>query len=544
MKISNISIVALFLVQGVFLAGQTDSLAIQAEKVEVVKRYEASILQARKKKISFEVEEKTHSPISYNYNVTTEKVIDFERPDPEIRALGYKGNPVTNPDLKDGYLYGAYGTHQTINAGAAYHYYIEDWLDAGFKVDHLSAQDTVDSYQSKMSQTQADIYLGYYLGTQSKVSLNGYTKLANHNSAEFFGAEQLTSLPINKFGGDLSFSHNSFEDKGFSVRVDAGYDYAIHKEDQDINDKILKAGLDIFKTINDKLSVNLPFCYQRLQASNIDTSAITVSDLMIEPNVRTSGHNYNLKAGVQYITGDSASFVFPIVDLTLTAVAAGIDVRLYTESSYMRNSLYNLSEINPYYFASSSDYSPSYKRSYNLAASYPLLDFVFQLGLGYNQYENEVNFYETDVRRGVADYLDRDEFAITPQVSYSLTNNVSVKLKGVYNFFLTDFDLPTLITYQPKFRLMLEGEQVLLDEKLVLNQNLVYSSSREGIADQSIVPLTFEKYIDLSVQARYRISPSFDVFVKGTNLFGNDYIVWNRQEVFKQQVWGGLKFRL
>jgi len=526
------------------LSAQIDSMAIQAEKVEVVKRYEASILQARKKKISFEIEEKTHSPISYNYNVTTEKVIDFERPDPEIKALGYKGDPVTNPDLKDGYIYGAYGTHRTINAGAAYHYYIEDWLDAGFKVDHLSAQDTIDRYLSKMSQTQADVYLGYYLGAQSKVSLGGYTKLANHNS-DNFSIDALSTLPINKFGGDINFSHNSFEDKGFSVRVDAGYDYAIHKEDRDINDKIMKGGLDIFKSINDKLSVNLPFCYQRLQASNLDTSELKVSDLMIEPNVRLKGQNYNLKAGVQYITGDSASYIFPIVDLTMTAIAAGIDLRLYTESEYMRNSLYNLSEINPYYYARSSDYSPSYKRSYNLAASYPLLDFIFQLGIGYNQYDNAVNFNESFERRGIATFLDRDELAITPEVSYSLDKNITVNLRGVYNFFLTEFDPVINLTYQPKFKLKLESEQLLFDNKLVLNQNLVYNSSRNvrietwGFSNPSV-----DAFLDLSVQARYRISPSFDVFVKGTNLLGSDYYVWNRQDVFQQQIWGGLKFRI
>ena len=78
------------------LLSQIDTSGLNTEKVEVVKRYEASILQARKKKILYEKEDsKNDSPINYIYNVTTEKVIDFERPDPEIRALGFKGEPIS-----------------------------------------------------------------------------------------------------------------------------------------------------------------------------------------------------------------------------------------------------------------------------------------------------------------------------------------------------------------------------------------------------------------------------------------------------------------
>ncbi len=530
---------------------QSDSLGMPAEKVEVVKRYEASILQARKKKISFDVEEKTFSPILYNYNVTTEKVIDFERPDPEIRAIGYKGNPVTNPELKDGYIYGAYGTHNTINAGAAYHYYIEDWLDAGFKVDHISAredqpllQDSLSSYTSKMSQTQADAYFGYYLSPQTKVTLNGSTKLVNHNT-DNSRIDALTTLPIDKYGADLGFSHNVFEEKGFSFRLNGTYDYGIHKTDSDISNQILGARMDVFKSFGDKMSINLPVRYSRLSASTLDTSNTVVSDIIADPNIRYRAQNYTLKAGVQYITGDSASYLFPIIDLTLNAVVAGLDLRLYTASSYSRNSFYQLTESNPYMNASSANYSPNYERSYNLEAIYPYQDFRFSLGFSYSQYDNFVNYFEAQDRRGIAAFIDREEFSIKPSVVYTINEKSSFKLGGRYNIFLTDLDSITTLNYVPTTQIYFEGEQLLLDDKLVLTQNLIYNSARSVTSFLTAIETPdAEAFVDLSAQIKYRISPSFDVFVKGTNLLGADYFVWNNQNVFRQQIWGGLKFRL
>jgi len=529
------------------VSGQVDSTALEAEKVEVIKRYEAAILQARKKKISFAEEEKTFAPINYSYQVTTEKVIDFDRPDPEIKALSYKGEPTKTTDLKDGYVYGGYGTHNTVNAGAAYHYYIEDWLDAGFKIDHLSAQDSINSYASAISHTQGDVYLGHYLGKHTKVSLNGFTKLMNHKT-DVFTDETGPNVPINKFGGDFDFSHNVFESKGFSARLKAGYDYAVHKRDQEINDRTFTASANLFKSISNRLNIEVPVKYMSVSAFELDTSKLTRNDLILEPNLRYGNDNFLIKGGLQYIKGDSASYFFPIIDVSLPSIVADLSLRLFTESQYYRNSLFNLSDLNPYYYAFSTDYSPNYLRSYKLEATYPLNEFSFTLGLAYNQYVNTPNFIESLERRGSASYIDRDEFSVQPRINYQLNEEVNFHIEADYNFFLTDL-IATGLYYVPEFRLQVGGEQLFLNDKLVISESLEYQSVRETslsgdpVAPSPVGPLRVApSYTDLSLKVKYRISPSFDVFVKGTNLLGAEYFQWHRQAVFRQQIWGGLKF--
>ena len=132
-------IILIGLLISITVVAQQDSTGIASEKVEVVKRYQASILQANRKEINFKREETTKSPIRYSYNLSGEKIIDFERPNPEIRPIGFKGNTETKKKVYNGYLYGGYGSHKTLPLGAAYHYYIEDWVDFGFSIDHFSA---------------------------------------------------------------------------------------------------------------------------------------------------------------------------------------------------------------------------------------------------------------------------------------------------------------------------------------------------------------------------------------------------------------------
>jgi len=393
------------------------------------------------------------------------------------------------------------------------------------------------------------MYLGYNLGTQTKLSLKGKSDFVLHNQVKIDEVEE--DISYNKYGVDLGIAHNVFEDKSFVVRLGGAFDYAKHLLDDEMNNKIFSGNLNVFKTFNDSWSLELPLEYRRVEATRsnplIEFVPIKRGDLIVEPNLRFKGQNYVAKAGVQYITGDSASYIFPILDVSLPSVVAGIDIRLYTASEYFRNSFYELSELNPYFIVTTADYSPSFARSYNIDISYPLKDLNFCLGFSYSQFDNAVNFHEVSLasRRGHASYLDRDQFSINPSISYNLNETVNVNLNGQYNFFL-DESKSEFLTYVPKFALNLTSEQKLFDSKLILSQGLVYNSSREYFQPIFTIPktLTVDSFWDLSFKATYRLSSSFELFAKGTNLLAAEYYVWHRQDVFQQQIWGGLKFRI
>lgn len=546
------------------LSGQ-DTTGIPSENVEVIKRYQASILQSTRKDIHFEKKESTKAPINYSYNVSGEKVIDFERPSPEIRPLGYEGEPVDQQKLKNGYLYGAYGTHKTVSAGAAYHYFIEDWLNAGFKVDHFSARDdSLTVFNATNSEadlamdyalTDVEAYVGYSLSSQSSVRLSGQANLSQRRTSPspwFSRMDSISNIPVNKFGGEILFDHNTFEDNGFAFRLGGGYHIARHKVDEQ-DDNRLDGRMNIFKNISPKLTAELPLNYVKSWGMLPENELIdkkTFNDFIIRPNFRYKGQNFLAKAGLEYITGDSVSYLFPIVDISLDRVVSIVNLRLYTESEYFRNSMYNLVEDSPYLVSNSADYSGSYFRSYNVQPSASYKDLDFALNFSFRTYDNEANYLGLYFSgRYLATYLDREEFQVKPSWSYKLSDDVVLGLSLEYNNFLSQ---DSLITNRPNWLTEFSGEQYLLDRKLKFTQNLKVLGKRKHLdagadfgMEEIDASVQLPSFLDLAIGIRYTISDAFDVYVQGTNLLPTQGAeLWRNYPIFERQVWAGLKLRI
>lgn len=560
----------LFLAISCVVSAQQDSTSIASEKVEVVKRYQASILQSNRKEIPFQREETTKPPLNYSYNLTGEKIIDFERPNPEIRPIGFQGNTAVRKKILNGYVYGGYGAHKTLPAGAAYHYYIEDWIDAGFRIDHFSAESTKTSettnglFNSAYRDIQSSLYLGYHLGEQTKIRLEGDYGFNTRNVL----VSDSTDMNVRKIGGDFTFDHNVFEDNGFAVRLGAGYHSGFYKLDE-FKDNVLSGNLNLLKQVTETVTAELPISIIRTAVSDslsaLDSSSFV--DFILQPNVRFRGQNFNAKIGLEYITNDASSFFFPIIDLSMDRVVSILDLRIYTESEYRRNSMYNLVDDVPYMISSAADYSASYVRSYNLYPSVDYLNFTFGLNIAYRTYENDFNpsaiaqdFITQPLAlsgRYTLVYVDRDEFRISPSVSWTNSDNLNFNLQYNYNVFLTDsLDLFN----KPNSTLSLTGEQKLLKNKLTFSQDLHLIGERTHSAVNSVGMLPVQDlvvlptYLDVGLGIKYRINDHIDISIRGVNLLQDNETVnldsevdyateWLGYPILGRQFWGKLKLR-
>ncbi len=560
----------LFLVVSCTLAAQQDSTSIASEKVEVVKRYQASILQSNRKEIPFQKEETSKAPLSFNYNLTGEKIIDFERPDPEIRPIGFKGSTEVRKKMLNGYVYGGYGAHKTLPAGAAYHYYIEDWIDAGFRIDHFSAESSKSietlngQFNSAYRDIQSSLYLGYHLGEQTKIRLEGDYDFNNRNVL----VSDSTDLNVRKLGGDFTFDHNVFEDNGFAVRLGAGYHSGFYSLDN-FKDNSFTGKLNLIKQVTETITAELPVSFVRTAVNDslsvLDSTSFV--DLILQPNVRFRGQNFNAKVGLEYITNDVSTFFFPIIDLSMDRVISILDLRIYTESEYRRNSMYNLVDDVPYMISAVADYSASYVRSYNINPSADYLNFTFGLNLAYRTYVNDFNPSATSQDfitsplslsgRYNLIYLDREEFRISPSVSWSNKENLSFNLQYNHNIFLTD---SLGLFNKPSSTLSLTGEQKLLKSKLTFSQdlNLIGKRTHSAINNFGLIPVqelvVLSTYLDLGLGIKYRINDHIDISFRGVNLLQDNETVnidsevdyateWLGYPILGRQFWGKLKLR-
>ena len=366
-----------------------------------------------------------------------------------------------------------------------------------------------------------------------------------HNDLQVSNIDSLSRIPIDKYSVDLGFSHNVFEDNGFVLRFGVGYESSKNQLDL-FSDDAYKADLNILKTINDKISAELPVSYKRILPNSPIIDFGVYSDLIVKPSVRYRSENYRAKLGIEFITGDEVNYLFPIVDIELIQVIEEIGLRLFTQSDYRRNSLYELSEIHPYFQSSFSSYSGYYQRTFNLTASRAVGPLNTALTFSYETYDNDNNFFESTsfnstIRQGLG-YVDRDAFVINPKLEYKLDDQVQLGLSASYFVFLTDsLDL----YYRPDFTLAFHGKEHFLNNKLELSQDLTFNSAR-SVSQEVFDGILFrlDSFLDLSLGLKYHASPTFSFYIKGANLLGAEYDLWQLQPVFQRQVWGGLKLRI
>jgi hypothetical protein len=518
-----------------------DTTKIATKKVEVVKNYEAIIQQASRKVIPVSLEEKEPVTIEYNYKMNSKARLDFERPAAIVRPISYKTEQKKDEDIKDGSIYGGYGNYQSLNLGAAYHYYIEDWIDAGFKVDHFSAEDSSLPFQ-KYNDTDANAYASYYLTKNTKAGIDVNYGQFSHFTPFTTAEDSLiaTEQSFNNLGGALSLSSYIFEKAGISFRSRLSYDI-LNQEQDDTRENMLEADLNFLKKISDNISLELPLKYNNYSFKNDTLASITARDIVLRPQLRIVQQYFNAHAGIEFINADSINYIFPIIDINIEDVYEGIDIHLYTSSNYRRNTMHYLSSVNPYYRTDRTTLDLNYLRSYNLAVERDYLNWTFKLRASYNNYVgDDIHFDRSDTNRAIVSGLDRNEWQAAPSIRYS-DDIIDMEFSYTRNFFLGNNK--NILYYRPESVLALNLTEVLLGDKLSLTQNINYLSSRKH-AHPSDEDNLLDAFVELNLGLELEISESIGVYARATNVLGSEYALWFNHPVFERQIWGGLRLKI
>jgi len=542
--LNKISILLFSVIAFNTLNAQQDSTSISTENIEVIRNYEAIIQQAKRKKILVNKQGVNLPEINYTYNVNSSVDLDFERPEPVIRPKTFKLESKVNEDIKDGRLYGAYGNYSTLKFGGAYHYYIEDWVEAGVKFDHMSAKDNNIAFQ-KYGDTDGELYLGYFLNDKTKATVELRGGNSKHHTPLTMFADSALQQNFNKLGATLGLSHNSFENSGLSIRSKFSFD-RINQTVDTVSENRLRAELNLIKKINSEIAFELPVSYTTTSFNaNIDTTTNRYNDIILSPFVRYNGKQFNLNAGVEFVFAGDGKFIFPIVNFEMENIYNELDLSLFTTSDYKRNNLFFLSEFVPYYLTQSTPLNPNYLRSYNLAFKYQYGIATPALQVSYNQYSGAANAVEIFAKsRQLIGAINRNEISLMPNINVK-TELVDLDFTLRYNIFLDKQDVLSFSNI-PELELSFNAKENLLNNKLTLTQNIRFSGSRDFIIDDGLVDIEnpYGSYLDLSLGLEYKINKSVSVFGQGLNLLASNYQIWYLHPVFERQFWGGIKVNL
>lgn len=532
--------IGLFTFVSTSLLSQQDTSSIATEKIEVVKNYEAIIQQAKKKELQVVSEERVTKSFNYNYDFKADVKLDFERPDPVVRPLSFSEASKQLEDVKDGQFYAGYGTYKSLNLGGAYHYYIEDWFEAGFKVDHMSAKDADFNFQ-RYANTNGKLYASYFVNPKTKIGLDVNVSNSKHFTSLNGLMDSLSSTEqqFDNYGAKFSLSNNSFEKIGLALRMDASYDI-LQQDFDNVQEDLFMANGNIFKKVNDKSSFEIPIAFRRFNYK-VDSLSNGVTDIRIQPNLNLLHEDYKLKLGVEYIKADSSNFLFPIVDFYLEQLTSAFDLNIYTSSTFDRNSVHRLSEFIPYFRSDMTNLTPNYMRSVNLKGIYYLGDWRPSLNVAYAIYDgDEVIFDRALDNRPVISSLDRNAIVISPSMNIE-QENLSLSAGLDYNIFLGDNK--DFLVYRPELIAYLKSSQDFSDKKVRLSQEIRYLSSRRHFhpGDNDRV---LDGFVDLSLAVDFRVHENFSIYARGTNLLGSEYELAFGHPVFQRQIWAGIRLHL
>jgi hypothetical protein len=531
---------------------QVDTTKLQSESVQVFKSYQANINTSQRKTIHIKAPKVNKISPTYSYNLSNNVAVDFERAEPSIRPLNF--NEDRNVlDQKNGMIYGAYGNLKTIKAGGNYHYFIEDWLEAGVQVDHHSNSSivTAQQFSPDLNSTSGKLYGSYFINDRTKLGVEGHASINNRSSMIYYDNFESIDIdyPLRNIGGVINLSHNSFEKNGFSVKSKLSADrfrQVIDTINSNVSESNIAFDNNIYKKLTSNFSAEVDVNFQSIKIDN-DVESKS-NDLILRPRLRYKSDLFSLVGGVEYLKGTNISFVFPIIDFRIENIIEEVDFRLFTQSNFMRNSLSNLTSQNPYFIGNNLDsLSSSYIQSYSLEVSRDINDWTTGISLGYFNINNDVQFInlrnENALRSPIftADYISRNEIAVTPRIEYN-SELVDLDLFFTYHHFLDEAINEGSILYRPKYEIGISSKQKLFDNKLIISQTFVYSDVRFG-RDTEGFTAKLDPILDLAVTVDYKLTSSFTVFGEVYNLLDTEYRVWNSIDNYGRHLWGGIRFK-
>ena len=318
-----------------------------------------------------------------------------------------------------------------------------------------------------------------------------------------------------KIDGDIDYLSGSF-DRNYTNTSDIKYSY-------------LNAGLAPSITfVNDDLSVSLGVAgYVSLDSENSDT------EFSLYPRLNAS---------------------YRLLDETVIVYGGA-------EGGLQQNSYYNFKEENP--FVSPTLFIAPTKKlyegfggikgkisnsvAYNVRASYGKDEnrALFQANF-INLLAPELEGYEFGNSFNVV-YDDVNTLTFFAEVKVEVSNTFSLGINGIYNNYSTDLQNETWNLPDLKASVF---SNFNITEKLYGGASIFYVGERKDFVmnndpfgnsmDQEI---TLDGYVDANINFGYRFTDRLSAFVKGSNLFGNNYEKWMNYPVQGIQGLAGVTYK-
>ena len=526
-----ISILSILLLPIYALYGQED---ITISDVEVVKAFEAKLIDAKRVSTSPIIPDMELTDPRYQYNINIIP-LELEYPDPVIRPLAMKTDPRKEPKMA--WLKAGYGTllHPYIDAG--YNLFIEDLYSASVYGHYEGGKQTIDNdiYRS-YSQLDLRAEGTYFLHPTMSIFTNvGYSR--EKRSIGFTDAVS-RSFDHLTVGGGIRNTEPIRDNIFYSVGLDFNL---LNESTEEITETVISIPASFSYKISDLGLFNITNDFEFSKA--FDTYDASVVNQLNAHYKNTTG-SLSYKIGGDIIHSKNSKSIFPDLLFSYALLDRKLNLELGSDQDYYRYNMQGLYLANPYYLFSKTIDDINITRSIFAGANGKLSSFSFEARGGYKLLSNIYSFVNSSAD---ATYFENQNIPITKSTAVFMEGNLSYKWSDwlsvsgnlTQHFYNSDIEIYHLPNVEARTKIMLH------DPKLKWNvySSLQFTDKVTVLNTRTNAVENLNSQIDFSLGGDYFILDNLGLYLEANNLFSNNYERWNGYRDFGINFYGGIKLK-
>ncbi len=572
MQIKNLALPLLLLIFNFSLAQEKENIG--TEVVNIVKPYSPTISDAFKVKETPILNDSTNTEKKkVKYSIFSVPVASTFTPSKGKATSLEKAKPIK---LYDNYASLGFGNYGNVLAEMYSNFEISRTDNFGLFLKHNSSQGGIDGirlddkfYDTKLegnySSRQKDLTYQINAGVEHQLyNWYGLSPLYDNATDELISSIDAKHSYFSGFaGGSLSMEDSNFK----SIKANLRY-LGDSFSSSEFNISILPEFSFPIQDYTMNVDLDIDYLNGKFDKDYLGISEIKYSFLNagVSPSFDYVTDDLSVSVGIAgYISLDSEKsdtnfYIYPKINASYRLLEELVIVYGGVDGGLTQNSYYNLKEENPYVsptlylMPTSLQYNGfggikgklTNTLAYNLRASYGKENdkslFIMNpskgMGMDLEGYEYGNSFTVV--------YDDISTLSVFGELNLELSENFSLGINGTFNSFDTlnqeeAWNLPTIeASLFSNFN---------ITKKIYVGVSLFYVGERKDLFYNPLFTtfaasvVTLEGYIDANVHLGYRFNDQLSFFIKGSNLFGDDYQKWANYPVQGIQVLGGASYK-
>lgn len=507
---------------------------LPAEQVEVLKRFEATLLDTKKQTTSGTLPKEDRSAKTLTYSLPTKDLV-IQQPDPKIRPLGMKKDKL--PPVFKGYAKAGYGIPASPYAEFGY-----DTNGKPLRINihgkHHGAN-FKNTENQKFAKSFGAIDAKY--SSSSNIGLGANLAYDRH-LVHFYGYDHkdTTFVPdqVKQVFSDLTLKLGIANEERLSGDIDYRVNSTINlfKDNYASKEQGFILGLGGTKWIGGKHPIKLDVISDFTTFN--DTAKQKLNNIYFKPSFTFHGESFSIKAGANIASNNDEFSFLPDLELSVNVIGSSLTAFAGWSGDLQKNSFRTMARYNPFVSSNVELRNTNYTKYYGgIRGSYRGAAYSAQLGYKkaddlalylndtmdtkrFNVLYDTVNIFyiEGSAKFGVFEGLDI--IGTLSQSVYSPKNE-----KKAWHLPALESNISAIYRL-PEQKIKVKGE-------LYIANGAPYKTSERTI--DNLKPL-----LDLSFGAEYFVTDQIGIFLDINNMLNNKRQRWNGYQVYGLNVLGGV----